>query len=145
MAKIPDSVKKRDILYGENTDPAELSDLGRQYLADERFWEAVEFFYRAKDNAGIAEVKNAGIEMADSYLLQRLEKLETGDVTEADWLSLAENALAAEKFRDAIEGFERGGQAERAEDLRATLIQTEKVSQTEEDKGDKGEVEGNEE
>jgi len=145
MAKIPDSVKKRDILYGDDTDPAELSDLGRQYLAEERFWEAVEFFDRAKDDTGIADVKTAGIELADSYLLRRLEKMEIGDVTEADWLSLAENGLAAEKVRDAIEGFERGGQTDRAEDLRATLIQTEEVSQTEGDEGEAAEEEGDEE
>jgi len=37
MANIPDSVKKRDILYGDSTDPEELSELGGQYLAEERF------------------------------------------------------------------------------------------------------------
>jgi hypothetical protein len=136
MAKIPDSVKKRDILYGDNTDPEELSELGGLYLAEERFWEAVEFYDAAKDDTGIAKVKNAGIEMADSYLLRRLEKMEIGNVTESDWLSLAENALTAEKIRDAIEGFERGGQSERAEDLRSSLNQIEEVSENEGEEGE---------
>ena len=136
MAKIPDSVKKRDILYGDSTDPDELSELGGLYLAEERFWEAVEFYDAAKDDTGIAKVKNAGIEMADSYLLRRLEKMEIGNVTESDRLSLAENALTAEKIRDAIEGFERGGQSERAEDLRSSLNQIEEVSENEGEEGE---------
>ncbi|MDP6116494.1 MAG: hypothetical protein QGF00_11700 [Planctomycetota bacterium] len=136
MANIPDSVKKRDILYGDSTDPEELSELGGQYLAEERFWEAVEFYDAAKDDTGIAKVKNAGIEMADSYLLRRLEKMEIGNVTESDWLSLAENALTAEKIRDAIEGFERGGQSERAEDLWSSLNKIEEVSENEGEEGE---------
>ena len=141
MAKIPDSVKKRDILYGDSTDPDELSELGGLYLAEERFWEAVEFYDAAKDDTGIAKVKNAGIEMADSYLLRRLEKMEIGNVTESDRLSLAENALTAEKIRDAIEGFERGGQSERAEDLRSSLNQIEEVSENEGEEGEREEDE----
>jgi len=74
--------------------------------------------------------------MADSYLLRRLEKMEIGNVTESDWLSLAENALTAEKIRDAIEGFERGGQSERAEDLWSSLNKIEEVSENEGEEGE---------
>jgi hypothetical protein len=111
--KLPDSIRKRDILYSEATPAAELVEYGQVFLQHDRLWDAVEFFGNAKNEEGLRQVKEAGIEVGDAYLLRRIERLLEGAVQPQDWVRLGEQAWKMQKYQDALEGFSRGGDEER--------------------------------
>lgn len=107
--KLPTPIAKRDILYSPETPKEQLSDYGRQYLEANLLPDALEFFAMAKDEAGMTKVKEKGIDLGDSYLLRRLERVQAEMVKPADWLRLGETAWSVGKFRDALEAFTRAG------------------------------------
>ena len=114
--KLPGPIRKRDILFAERSTPQELSEYGHLFLKGELYWDAVEFFGGAKDEEGLKQVKEAGIEVADAYLLRRVARQMPKLVKPEDWLRLGEQAFGQEKYRDALEGFMRGGnEARKAE------------------------------
>jgi len=123
MAKIPDPIRKRDILYSDRTPPEELSGYGRTFLEQERLWDAVEFFGMAKDEEGLRQVRDAATELGDSYLLRRIERVSPGMIQAQDWAKLGEQAWELEKYRDALEGFTRGGDEDRRAQAEAKVAE----------------------
>jgi len=84
--KLPDPIRKRDILFSERTTPAEISEYGHLFLKEELYWDAVEFFGGAGDEEGLKQVREAGIEIADAYLLRRVARQMPKLVKPEDWL-----------------------------------------------------------
>jgi len=78
-------LKKRDLLHSEKTPPEMLSQVGREFLALERFSDALDFFEKARDEKGIAEIKKIALRLGDTFLLARLERFDRTLVTRADW------------------------------------------------------------
>jgi len=131
--KIPDPIRRRDILYSERTSPEELSKYGRTLLEQERPWDALEFFGIAKDEEGLRRVRDAATEIGDSYLLRRIERVSPGMVQPQDWVKLGEQAWELEKYRDALEGFTRGGDQDRRAQAEAKVAEA--MPQAEEQPG----------
>lgn len=85
---------KRDLLYHPRSSPAALSAVGREFLSQEAFSDALDFFERAQDRDGIAHIKRLALERGDTFLLARLERFDRLSVAEADWKEAARVARA---------------------------------------------------
>ena len=95
MAAIPTHyLKKRDLLHAEKTSPETLSRVGRDFLALERFSDALDFFEKAKDAGGIQDIKRVALERGDTFLLARLDRFDRALVAREDWDAAARKATA---------------------------------------------------
>jgi hypothetical protein len=117
---LPDAISRREILAGNPRFAVDLGELGRRYLAAGRRSDALDCFDRAKDAAGIEEIKKAAIE-EDTFLLVRIAKSDPSRVTPDDWRRAAEKAEASGRDRLAALAWERAGEAARAEEAKKRL------------------------
>ncbi len=92
MAIPTNYIKKRDMLHADKSSPESLSAIGREFLAVERFSDALDFFEKAKDKAGIAEIKKIALASGDAFLLARLDRFDRELVSTADWEAAARKA-----------------------------------------------------
>ena len=85
-------LKKRDLLHGARTPPATLTSVGREFLEQECYSDALDFFEKARDEEGLAEIKRTALKKGDSFLLARLERFDRTRVGPEDWKQAAEQA-----------------------------------------------------
>ena len=90
--KLPKPLARRDILYGVDTPPDILIQRGTQYLEAGLVFDAVEFFARAGHRPGLAEMREAALEMGDAFLLRKVQEAAPDLVGAADWQTLAARA-----------------------------------------------------
>ncbi|HYG75447.1 MAG TPA: hypothetical protein VEK08_10635 [Planctomycetota bacterium] len=90
-------IKKRDLLHSEKSSPAVLSRTAREFLALERYSDALDFFEKANDSEGIAEIKKIALAGGDTFLLARLDRFNAKWVNPEDWQQAASKAEAAGK------------------------------------------------
>src|SRR5947207_11890399 len=69
MAIPTNYIKKRDVLHAEKTSPQTLIQIGREFLAAERYSDALDFFEKAKDLSGLTEIKQLAVKLGDAFLL----------------------------------------------------------------------------
>lgn len=98
-------IQKRDLLHGPKTSPKALSAAGRGYLAKEAYSDALDFFEKANDRDGIAEIKKVALAQGDAFLLFRLQRFDRKLVAEADWQAAAAKAESLKK--DSMAAFAR--------------------------------------
>lgn len=85
-------IKKRDLLHSERTSSDTLSRTGKEFLALERYSDALDFFEKARDLESIKQVKNIALEKGDTFLLARLDRFDRNLVTREEWESTARKA-----------------------------------------------------
>lgn len=90
-------LKRRDFLHSEKTPAAQLSQAGREFLAAERYSDALDFFEKARDQDGIKEIKKIALAQGDTFLLARLDRFDRALVAAADWEAAARQAEALGK------------------------------------------------
>jgi len=105
MAAPSHYLKKRDLLHGPKTASETLTACAREYLAKEGFSDALDFFEKAHDAAGVQELKKIALERGDSFLLARVERYDRKLVAEADWERVA--AVAEKLERPSMAAFAR--------------------------------------
>jgi len=88
-------IKKRDLLHAEKSSAATLAQTGREFLALERYSDALDFFEKARDGAGIAEIKQIALAQGDTFLLARLDRFDRNMISRAEWEAAAQKAEAA--------------------------------------------------
>ena len=103
MAIPTNYIKKRDLLHSEKTSAATLTATGREFLALERFSDALDFFEKAKDKEGIAEIKKIALSRGDTFLLARLDRFDREMVSTSDWEAAARKS--AEQGRESMAEF----------------------------------------
>jgi hypothetical protein len=106
MAKgILSCLKKRDLIQaaGENTEA--LRRLGRDYMSQDRFLEALEFFEASQDREGMERLRENGLEEGDPFLYRQACKLLKVNPDPADWHQIGEKALAAGRYQQALAAF----------------------------------------
>jgi hypothetical protein len=106
MAKgILSCLKKRDLIQeaGENTEA--LRRLGRDYMSQDRFLEALEFFEASQDREGMERLREKGLEEGDPFLYRQACKLLKVNSDPADWHRIGEKALAAGRYQQALAAF----------------------------------------
>lgn len=92
MALPTNYIKKRDLLHSQSSSPGVLSRTGKDFLAQERYSDALDFFEKANDNDGIAEIKKIALASGDTFLLARLDRFNAKWVTLDDWQAAASKA-----------------------------------------------------
>src|SRR5690242_15721524 len=85
-------IKKRDTLHSEKSSAATLSQIGRDFLAAERFSDALDFFEKARDTENIKKIKNIALERGDTFLLARLDRFDRTLISTAEWEATAKKA-----------------------------------------------------
>ncbi len=87
-------IKKRDTLHAEKSSPATLSQIARDFFAAERFSDALDFFEKARDTAGIQQIKDVALSRGDTFLLARLDRFDRRLISAAEWEAAAKKAEA---------------------------------------------------
>ena len=87
-------IKKRDTLHAEKSSPATLSQIGRDFFAAERYSDALDFFEKARDAAGIKQIKDVALARGDTFLLSRLDRFDRKLISAAEWEATAKKAEA---------------------------------------------------
>lgn len=96
-------IKKRDLLHSEKSSPQTLSQVGREFLALERYSDALDFFEKAKDLSALAEIKQLAVKKGDTFLLSRLDRYDRTLVSREEWDEASKQALA--DGRESMAGF----------------------------------------
>jgi hypothetical protein len=104
-----DSLSKRDLVAAKKFDAEEVRQYAREFLEQERFGDAFEFFRKLEDGEGIAAVKSAVIRVGDPEVLWRIEHFDRGLVSREDWIACGRSAMHIKKFRSAAYAFSRAG------------------------------------
>ena len=69
-------IKKRDLLHSEKTSVEVLSRTGKEFLALERYSDALDFFEKARDIEAIKQIKKIALDSGDTFLLARLDRFD---------------------------------------------------------------------
>jgi len=107
------SLAKRDLLAAQKFDPDQLRAYADDFLAQERYGDALAFYAKLKDQDGIRRVKEAAIELGNPDVLWQVEREDRQGVTRDDWTACGDSAMKLGKFRSAAYIFERIGDSEK--------------------------------
>ena len=124
MSKLPDALKRRDILYGQNTPTEVLREYGDLYLHEGKPNDAVEFFGQACYKEGLQRMRQMAMEEGDLFLFSRATEFLQEEVSPEDWRKLGKKALEKGKHFFAIKCFEKIGDREGIEEARKRLDKT---------------------
>jgi tetratricopeptide (TPR) repeat protein len=121
MSKLPDPLKRRDILYGKSTPEQVLREYGDLYLREGRPNDAVEFFGRACYKEGLRRIYQIATEEGDLFLLSRAAEFLQEQISPEDWRKLGKKALEKGKYLFALKCFEKIGDREGIADVKGKL------------------------
>lgn len=121
MPKLPDPLKRRDILYGQNTSAEVLREHGDLYLREGKPNDAVEFFGQACYKEGLQRIRQMAMEEGDLFLFSRATEFLQEEVPPDDWRKLGKKALEKGKYLFALKCFEKIGDREGIEKTRKKL------------------------
>ena len=124
MSKLPDPLKRRDVLYGQNTPAKVLRDYGDLYLNEGKLNDAVEFFGQACCKEGLQRIRQMAIEEGDLFLFSRATEFLQEEVPSEEWRTLGTKALEQGKYLFALKCFEKIGDREGIEETRKKLEET---------------------
>jgi tetratricopeptide (TPR) repeat protein len=109
---LPDSHKKRGLLFDKKTSPERQIFYGEMFLLDGRLPEAAELFAKASHREGLDQLAKLAIEQGDSFLYSVVTRgSEDGDSPEA-WMALGKKAMEFEKYSHAVRAFRLAGDEE---------------------------------
>ena len=114
---VPNCLKKRRLLNEKELSPALCREYGEKFLALGWWEDALEFFQKGHVTQGLEQIREHCLETGDAYLLARLGREHDPQV----WRTLADRALALEKFHFARRAYELAGDADKTA-LAAGLI-----------------------
>jgi hypothetical protein len=101
------------LLAAKKFDPDSVREYADEFLAQDRFGDAFEFYRKLDDRDGILKVKKSAIEVGDPEVLWRIEHYNSALVSREEWLQCGEQAMKMGKHRSAAYVFRRTGEAER--------------------------------
>jgi cytochrome c-type biogenesis protein CcmH/NrfG len=111
-SNLPDSQKKRKLLFDEKIPRERLIAFGEMFLDEGRVNEAAELFLKASHKEGLDRLKALAIEQGDSFLYGLVSKdSQDGDLTE-DWGNLGKKAMEHKKYSHALRAFRNSGDQE---------------------------------
>ena len=108
-ADLPHYKLKQTMLHGQDSKPADLIRLGRRFLEEGWLNDAVDFFKKAEDQQGLADVRALAIEQGDVFLLRQLLRAGAPAAAEDEWKQIGERAFALGKLQFAREAYRMAG------------------------------------
>jgi len=124
MSKLPDHLKRRDVLYGKNTPAEVLREYGDLYLNEGKPNDAVEFFGQACYKEGLQRIRQMALEEGDLFLFSRATEFLQEEVSPEEWRKLGRKALEQGKYLFALKCFEKIGDRAGIEEARKKLDET---------------------
>ena len=103
----PGFFERRELLFAPQPNPAGLSAQGRLCLGAGLLEGALEFFAKAGDVAGLAQVEEAARRSGDAFSLEASLKALGKTATPAEWAAVGETALGAGLLWFAYRAFEK--------------------------------------
>ena len=85
MAVLDHYLQKRDALHDPKATPEKLSALGKKFFEAKAYSDALDFFERAKDEDGIAQIKKMALDEGETFILARMERLDAKSVDDDEW------------------------------------------------------------
>jgi hypothetical protein len=110
-------LEKRRILYAKGQEKRRAA-LAAVLASKGRLAEALEYLERGREEAVLHQVRKAAVMAGDAFALSRSCQILKVDVDPSEWRDLAARAEAAGKYLDAVNAWEKAGEAEKAETLR---------------------------
>jgi len=104
--------EKRELLYAAQPNAAALSAQGREFLEAGLLDSALEFFVRAGNAEGLAEVDAAARRGGDAFSFEAARKALGRTVKAEEWIALGERALEAGLLGFAYRSFEKADHQE---------------------------------
>jgi hypothetical protein len=102
-------MKKRRLLNEKEVKPELCLEYGEQFLAQGWWEDALEFFRKAGDTAGLDKIKEHCLQDGDAYLLGRLGLPQTSQT----WRQLGDRALELGKLFFARRAYELAGEGDK--------------------------------
>lgn len=106
---LPDYQEKQKLLYKGNISHDELISYGDRYRKANRFFDALEFYQKAKHKPGLREIVAAAISSGDAMLIEQAAKALGTSPTVEEWDRLGRRAMALKKHLFARYAFEKSG------------------------------------
>jgi len=104
MAKLPDALERRNVLYGNPRKVPDFKQLGDDYRSAGRLSDACEAYEKIDDESTrlslIRDLKNQAISEGSWFILNRIHRT-AEPVDAADWKAAFDNATAAGKLHFA--------------------------------------------
>jgi len=122
MARKLPTLEKRALLHSPAVSRDKLLAYAESYLEDGYLYEAMEFFEKAREQAGLDRVRDAAISEGNAGLLGWMARNALSQITEEHWRRAAENAMKGGKYRFAAAAFERAGDATKAQEARQAAL-----------------------
>ncbi len=110
---LPDSFKKRKLLFDGKTTPEQLISYGEMYLQEGRYCEASEFFRKASYPEGQERLRAIAQKEGDSFLYEIATKdSEQDKACLQGWEEVGKQAMGLKKFSHAVRAFQKADNPE---------------------------------
>jgi len=119
--KLPDPLKRREILYGRDTPREALIQYGDLYRNEGRLNDAVEFYGMAGYREGLMELKEVAVQRGDFFLLQQVAGFLDDEIPPEVWRDLGRRALQEGKLSFAQKAFAQAGDLEALREVQETI------------------------
>lgn len=106
---LPDYRQKQQLLYEGKRTTAELIDYGDRFLEAGRISDAIEFYQKAGNKAGLEKIIVTAQQMGDVMLFLQASKALNRPASPEEWLALGQAAKGLKKYSFAQLVFEKGG------------------------------------
>lgn len=123
MSQIPGPIEKRDILYGvKKLSTTESAKLVETLFHEGWLSDSADFMAYSKDLSGLEKIRSRAVEEGNSFLFLKVSRLlEEAEVPKDSLLACAINAEKSGKIRYAMKAYEKLGNVDKVEELRATI------------------------
>ena len=103
-SSLPDSLRVREIKYGDKSTPKARTAVGEQLLAAGRTAEALDLFLLAGNDAAVQSIRAQALAEGRPSLLMAIE-WRGEHLSREDWKVAGEGAMKAERWREAFRCF----------------------------------------
>ena len=118
---LPSAVERRELLFGRESQKADHRALAVRYQEAGRLSDALEFFAKAGDEAGVEEIRLTAVKHGDAFLLAQVERVTRTPADAATWRATAEAAERDDKLHFAMTAYQEAGDEAAAARLREAI------------------------
>jgi len=119
-SSLPSAVERREFLFGRESEKADHGALADGYQTQGRMTDALEFYAKAGDEAGVERIRRIAVKSGDAFLLAQVVRTTGKPEEAAAWRETAERAERAGKIYFARAAYREAGDDDAANRLDET-------------------------
>lgn len=123
--KLPNYQEKQRILYIDRRPERDLISVGDAFLEAGKISDAIEFYQKANNIAGLEKIKGMAEDTGDVMLFHQVLKPLKKHVSDEDWNAIGRRAFELEKYSFALHAFEKSNNSTMAEQIKKILLSKE--------------------